>query len=271
MLTLLRKIRRSLIDSNKGNRYLIYAIGEITLVVIGILIALQINNWNQDRLNGIEESRIIAAVAQEANMFRWQIQRGIRTYNDALASSDRLVSCINDKQQEVSQDTLDFDLRKITSRWLMGLSNETNIYDALSNAGELRLISSNQLQRDLSSLKRDLMLLAKYETYQTEFVDNQLFPLLNQYIDGVNISNIRSRIRESKRFRYKPVSQELNIQQSHFKTSYDELLASKFFSNVLLQHMDNTASLLPIYRRLEVIISNIDEVLINYDPTLIIN
>ncbi len=49
MLTLLRKIRRSLINSGKARSYLLYAIGEITLVVIGILIALQINNWNEDR------------------------------------------------------------------------------------------------------------------------------------------------------------------------------------------------------------------------------
>jgi hypothetical protein len=49
MLTFLRKIRRSLIDSGSARKYLLYAIGEIALVVIGILIALQINNWNEAR------------------------------------------------------------------------------------------------------------------------------------------------------------------------------------------------------------------------------
>ena len=49
MLTLLRKIRRSLLDGRQFQRYALYAIGEIALVVIGILIALQINNWNQNR------------------------------------------------------------------------------------------------------------------------------------------------------------------------------------------------------------------------------
>lgn len=47
MLTFLRKIRRSLIESGSAQKYLLYAIGEIALVVIGILIALQINNWNE--------------------------------------------------------------------------------------------------------------------------------------------------------------------------------------------------------------------------------
>ena len=49
MLTYLRKIRKSMIESQSGKKYLIYAIGEIALVVIGILIALQINKWNEER------------------------------------------------------------------------------------------------------------------------------------------------------------------------------------------------------------------------------
>ncbi len=49
MLTVFRKIRHALLESNSINKYLLYAIGEIALVVIGILIALQINNWNEYR------------------------------------------------------------------------------------------------------------------------------------------------------------------------------------------------------------------------------
>lgn len=49
MATIFRKIRQQLLSENKFSKYLIYAIGEIILVVIGILIALQINNWNQSK------------------------------------------------------------------------------------------------------------------------------------------------------------------------------------------------------------------------------
>ena len=49
MITFLRKIRQKLIAQNKLTRYLVYALGEILLVVIGILIALQVNNWNEER------------------------------------------------------------------------------------------------------------------------------------------------------------------------------------------------------------------------------
>lgn len=49
MVQFFRNIRRRLIESGRVRRYLAYASGEILLVVIGILIAMQINNWNEDR------------------------------------------------------------------------------------------------------------------------------------------------------------------------------------------------------------------------------
>ena len=55
MIGFFRKIRKQLADDNKPLKYARYAIGEIVLVVIGILIAIQVNNWNEDRkLEAIE-------------------------------------------------------------------------------------------------------------------------------------------------------------------------------------------------------------------------
>ena len=47
MIKIFRKIRQALLVENKFRKYILYAIGEIILVIIGILIALQINNWNE--------------------------------------------------------------------------------------------------------------------------------------------------------------------------------------------------------------------------------
>jgi len=49
MIPFFRKIRKNMADNNRPLKYMRYAIGEIVLVVIGILIALQINNWNENR------------------------------------------------------------------------------------------------------------------------------------------------------------------------------------------------------------------------------
>jgi len=55
MINLLRRIRRNSMTENKPDLYLVYAIGEVVLVVIGILIALQIDNWNENqRIRDIE-------------------------------------------------------------------------------------------------------------------------------------------------------------------------------------------------------------------------
>ena len=59
MIKFFRRIRQQLLSENKTSKYLLYAIGEIILVVIGILIALQINNWNEiQKLKG-EEIKLI--------------------------------------------------------------------------------------------------------------------------------------------------------------------------------------------------------------------
>ena len=55
MLTFFRRIRKGLLEAGATTKYLIYALGEIALVVIGILIALQINNWNEDEKARIRE------------------------------------------------------------------------------------------------------------------------------------------------------------------------------------------------------------------------
>jgi len=65
MLNFFRRIRRKLAEDNKPLKYARYAIGEIVLVVIGILIALQVNNWNEERKGKIEEIKLIRNINQE--------------------------------------------------------------------------------------------------------------------------------------------------------------------------------------------------------------
>jgi hypothetical protein len=63
MIKFFRKIRYDLIEKNKTGKYLKYAIGEIILVVIGILIALQINNWNQERIQANELDGLMKSIS----------------------------------------------------------------------------------------------------------------------------------------------------------------------------------------------------------------
>jgi hypothetical protein len=64
MIKFFRKIRQKMLIENKFSKYLIYAIGEIVLVVIGILIALQINNWNQSKQEQTSLSEYLTSISQ---------------------------------------------------------------------------------------------------------------------------------------------------------------------------------------------------------------
>jgi hypothetical protein len=65
MISFFRKIRQQLLSQNKVSKYLLYAIGEIVLVVIGILIALQINNWNELQKLQEKETILLASFQKE--------------------------------------------------------------------------------------------------------------------------------------------------------------------------------------------------------------
>ena len=82
MIKFFRKIRQRFISEGKLSKYLIYAIGEIVLVVIGILIALQINNWNESRKQDNEVAGYLELMVQElredVEFYDLLKERGIR-------------------------------------------------------------------------------------------------------------------------------------------------------------------------------------------------
>tara|TARA_R110002051_G_scaffold313163_1_gene388977 strand:- start:8492 stop:8884 length:393 start_codon:yes stop_codon:yes gene_type:complete len=92
MIKFFRKIRQNLLSEGKTGKYLKYAIGEIVLVVIGILVALQINNWNQTRLNRSFEvtmlKEIKSSLEQDFNYyeeFKARVERKRQGIEELLA------------------------------------------------------------------------------------------------------------------------------------------------------------------------------------------
>ena len=86
MIKFFRKIRKKLLSESKFNRYLIYAIGEITLVVIGILIALQVNNWNQSqielrKIKGYAKA-LISDLESDIDMLKVSHFQALKKYHD---------------------------------------------------------------------------------------------------------------------------------------------------------------------------------------------
>jgi len=249
MLNLLRRIRKGLLNNNQVSRYVMYAWGEIILVVLGILIALQINTWNQNRINSAEEKRILTSIKDEIDVLEWQSISGRDRYLRTIEAADKMIRWINEPSMTMSYDSINLELSLLNTRWLLGKGNRTTIYDALTGSGELRLVSSAYLRKELNDLKRDMMLLASYEENQINFVDNHLMPIMAKYIDGVEHSNLRDSYRKDAD-QINPAPVNLSIQKGKFDYDYGGIRSDRIFSNYLVQFKKHTVTLIPIYERL---------------------
>jgi hypothetical protein len=97
MIKFFRKIRQHLLTGNKFSKYLLYAVGEIILVVIGILIALQINTWNQERKDRIKENEILLDLVENLEINKKILEENIEKLKLFDKSSEIVLRSIYNK------------------------------------------------------------------------------------------------------------------------------------------------------------------------------
>ena len=145
MIKFFRKIRQNLLSEGKFGKYLKYAIGEILLVVIGILIAVQINNWNIKFQN--EEKEILYLTRLTTNL-----GSDIRLYESIMSKDSVLIDTLNLLQKDVPdyiaslKNPID-DLSFLTAGYKFS-SNRT-VIDNLISSGQIELLRSNYLVEDI--------------------------------------------------------------------------------------------------------------------------
>ncbi|MBW2937136.1 hypothetical protein KXJ69_03400 [Aureisphaera sp. CAU 1614] len=101
MIKFFRKIRQKLLSENKFSKYLLYAIGEIVLVVIGILIALQINNLNEEKKNREFEKEILIQIQENINIDKLALKHIVNDFSKAITSSEKILqSDVSDKNKD---------------------------------------------------------------------------------------------------------------------------------------------------------------------------
>ena len=91
MIKLFRKIRRKLLSENQFSKYLIYAVGEILLVVIGVLIAIQINEWNNNRIQKESDYQLIGALITDLKLKDLEILSDLKYARSLIEDSDNMV------------------------------------------------------------------------------------------------------------------------------------------------------------------------------------
>ncbi len=145
MINFFRKIRKQLADDNKFLKYSRYAIGEIVLVVVGILIALSINNWNESRKDRIQEKEILSEISETIVRNNEILENHMLLIEDINRSNEVVILWI-ENESEYSEEYQKEFYRCFRSGSNIFLSSAG--YDELKNSG-LKLIRNTFLKNEI--------------------------------------------------------------------------------------------------------------------------
>ena len=180
MIKIFRKIRQKMLTENKFSKYLIYAIGEIFLVVIGILIALSINNWNDERKEKIEANK-------EHNNINKEFRNNLKNLDNTLKIIDELSSSLSLLMQTMNEpssnkfkkeklDTLLMYCSSIPPKWNRSDMNVRGIENT-NKIGEIKNEELKQLLYEWFEINESIKYLEKnadeaFSTYVNYIKEN---------------------------------------------------------------------------------------------------
>lgn len=155
MIKFFRRIRQQLLSENNFNKYLLYAIGEIILVVVGILLALQINNWNEARKRNIEEEKLLTALIEDFNENKVRLEKAISRETDMVRMSKSLIKAMQSDQKAIPPDSIRFWVTSGAKSWWK-TEFVTGTYDAMVSSGNISILENDNLKRVLSQFSADI-------------------------------------------------------------------------------------------------------------------
>ncbi len=183
MIFFLRKIRKALLTKNRFTTYLMYALGEIVLVVIGILIALQINNWNESRKTErkIKDSLIAlkSDLAQDTVLISERLPFIMEQYmlNESLRT--RVA------KPDASIDTLVHIMRfEFNPNWVVQIPYNTNTYNSLNQTGLIENLADSLKTSIKNFYNRKTALMNRIEKTTNDY-QGKVTSYVNTYTFGV--------------------------------------------------------------------------------------
>ncbi|PTM09471.1 MAG: hypothetical protein DA407_05810 [Bacteroidetes bacterium] len=182
MIKFFRKIRQNLLMENKTGKYLKYAFGEIVLVVIGILIALSINNWNQQRISDNKEQILLTELYQEFVDNKVQFETVINVHQKALERCDSLIArfpFVMEPEDLKNRQKVWSYIYGLKTTWTFNPSQ--GIINSLVSTSSFELISNRELRKLLVSWNDILVDYQEGEIGSKKFVDDFLNPYLNDH------------------------------------------------------------------------------------------
>lgn len=150
MITFLRGIRRRLLAEGRLSRYLAYALGEIVLVVIGILIALQINNWNDARKDRARELGYLRNIQEDVGANIKEMDAYLSTREQGIAAARRILAHFDGKPIE---DASAFNSDSISIYNGRRFYPGDNTYQELIGSGNFALLSNPKIKDGLLDIE----------------------------------------------------------------------------------------------------------------------
>ncbi len=229
MINFFRKTRKKMADDNKPLKYMRYAIGEILLVVIGILIALSINNWNEIRKEKIQEEHILETLLKDLYLAENESKEMIKKEEIIFKTLEHFLSGEKQRNELIMHPKID----SIFGLLIWG-SVGTNVpvinsYTDLKNASKTNLIS-NELIRSYFTI-----------------LENQFFKLKKMVQDrlSVQITNIDGYAMNNLNFIPLMKLNERNFKVDYGEPNdYNELFKDRFIINSIATKLELTASVL---------------------------
>ena len=218
----MRFFRFKKLVSMETGKYLRYAVGEIVLVVIGILIALQVNNWNEYRKEKVEEKKILLSLHNEISNNLESLQVVIEEKNKIIDVNQYIIDNSGKNGEWKSMKPLDSLMNYISlSGWIFFLQN--GVLNEIINSGKLLLIENDLIKNEIASLPQLLSLMIEEDRQYRLDLHQYFLPFLSKNYNLIELTKYRDLL-ENYSFK---------MGETNFSKSIPELLDSREFENIL--------------------------------------
>ena len=196
MIKFFRNIRQKLIEQENIRKYFFYAIGEIFLVVIGILIALQVNNWNQERISQKEHEIILNNLNIEFTENLVELNISIKNLDTLKIALEELLQIMHDQPDTLTTDSFEILLER--TFYTPKYSPSSFVLEELKNSGGLTRLDDENLESLLFDWERNKASLFSREETFSRYGD-QYIDFLTHFGSVRNLDAINGRIESLKK------------------------------------------------------------------------
>jgi len=235
MIKFFRHIRYNLMETGKTGKYLKYAIGEIILVMIGILLALQVNNWNIARTDKIQETKYLNNIKLDLQKDLANLSYQLDFRNKKYKGTQKLIEQLNGLPID-NLTELTYNVTNTLMEERFTPNNTT--YNELSSSGNLNLISND-------SIKMLLLELQEHYKHNTFGIEHEMFEY-REYISKPLFKYTNTDQLTQVFFGNKTV-EELNITNDNFKA----LFQSPEYKNGVVISNIISKDFIPLYETIE--------------------